>query len=116
MVYVDSMRAHFGRMKMCHMIADSDAELHAMADKIGVARRWHQSPGRDSHYDICLSKRALAVAAGAKEITWRQAGCMSARRRWTGELGAPKDAEVWVRERMKNSPVRPALDASSALP
>lgn len=24
------------------MIADTEAELHAMADRIGVARRWYQ--------------------------------------------------------------------------
>ena len=68
-VYVDDMRAPFGRMIMCHMIADDDAELRAMADRIGVQRRWHQYPGTPrSHFDICLSKRALAVAAGAVEI------------------------------------------------
>lgn len=74
-VYVDDMMAGYGRMKMCHMLADSDAELHAMADKIGVARRWHQKPGTpQSHYDICLSKRAAAVRYGAQEITRREAG------------------------------------------
>lgn len=68
-VYVDDMRAQFGRMVMCHMLADTDEELHAMATKIGVARRWHQKPGTPhSHYDICLSKRALAVGFGATEI------------------------------------------------
>lgn len=68
-VYVDDMRAKFGRMVMCHMLADTDEELHAMADKIGVARRWHQKAGTaHSHYDIALSKRALAVASGAIEI------------------------------------------------
>jgi hypothetical protein len=60
----------FGRMKMSHMIADSEEELHAMADKIGVARKWYQG----DHYDIALSKRALAVEYGAKEITWRELG------------------------------------------
>jgi len=100
-VYVDSMRASFGRMVMCHMLADTDDELHAMADTIGVARRWWQSPERTggSHYDIALSKRALAVAAGAVEISWRQAGCMNMRRRLTGELGPPAEAEEWVREK-----------------
>ena len=76
-VYVDDMRAQFGRMVMCHMIADTETELHAMADKIGVARRWYQ---RD-HYDICLSKRALAVRNGAQEITWRECGKIMRKRR-----------------------------------
>jgi hypothetical protein len=68
-VYVDDMRAPYRRMIMCHMLADTDDELHAMAARIGVARKWHQKPGTvQSHYDISLTKRALAVAAGAKEI------------------------------------------------
>lgn len=100
-VYVDDMKALFGRMVMCHMLADTDAELHAMADRIGVARRWHQAPPRhDSHYDIALSKRAIAVAQGAVEITWRQAGSMNLRRRSTGELGEPGDAIEWAREQL----------------
>ena len=76
-VYVDDMRARFGRMVMCHMLADTDDELLAMADRIGVARRWHQDAGTyRSHFDIALSKRTLTVAAGAREITWREAGYM----------------------------------------
>jgi len=68
-VYVDNEQIPYRRMKMCHMLADTEEELHAMADKIGVARRWHQFPGTvKSHYDICLSKRAYAVQLGAKEI------------------------------------------------
>lgn len=72
-VYVDKMRADFGQMIMCHMIADTDEELHAMADRIGVKRRWHQKPGTPhSHYDICLSKRKLALSHGAKEVSNRE--------------------------------------------
>lgn len=98
-VYVDDMEAPYGRMKMCHMLADSDAELHAMADRIGVARRWHQAPPKhSSHYDIALTKKALALAAGAIAITWKQAGAMNARRRVTGALGSPDDAITWLQE------------------
>lgn len=68
-VYVDNMRARFGRMIMCHMVADSEEELLAMADRIGVQRRWHQYPGTPrSHFDICRSKRDLAVQNGAREV------------------------------------------------
>lgn len=91
-VYVDDMRADYGRMKMCHMIADTDAELRAMADCIGVAQRWHQG----DHFDIALSKRVLAVAAGAVEITWRQAGCMM----WFARRGLPMGDPVTAIERM----------------
>lgn len=84
-VYVDDMQAGYGRMTMCHMLADTDDELHAMADRIGVARRWHQKAGTPhSHYDICKAKRALAVAAGAKEITMREVGALIRARRSIG--------------------------------
>lgn len=76
-VYVDDMHLHplgrYGRMKMCHMIADTTAELLAMADKIGVARKWLQYPGTDrEHFDISMTKRKLAVQAGAVETTMRE--------------------------------------------
>ena len=78
-VYVDDMKARYGRMIMFHMVADTLEELHAMADKIGVARKWYQGPPktRRQHYDISLTKRALAVSFGAVEITWREAAAIT---------------------------------------
>jgi hypothetical protein len=74
-VYVDNMRASYGRMVMCHMIADSTDELLAMADAIGVQRKWLQKPGTHwEHFDICLSKRNIALGRGAIELTTRQLG------------------------------------------
>lgn len=67
-VYVDSAFLAYRRMKMCHMLADTLEELHAMADRIGVARRHFQSDSSAPHYDICKAKRALAVKFGAVEI------------------------------------------------
>lgn len=66
-VYVDDVRHPYGQMVMCHMWADTTEELLAMADKIGVARRWLQQPPKASwvHFDISLGKKALALQAGA---------------------------------------------------
>lgn len=71
MVYVDDAEHKFGRMIMCHMAADSIEELHEMADKIGIKRRWFQNKKRLPHYDICKQKRLLAVSFGAVEVTSR---------------------------------------------
>lgn len=80
-VYVDDMRAPFGRMIMCHMMADTSDELLQMADTIGVARKWIQYPGTPKeHFDISLSKRALAVKHGAIEITQREMAQIERRR------------------------------------
>lgn len=77
MVYVDEARHPYGRMLMCHMMADSTDELLAMADKIGVARKWLQKAGTAyEHFDISKGKRADAVTAGAKEVTSRDLGMM----------------------------------------
>jgi len=64
-VYVDHYFAPYGRMEMSHMIADTLPELHAMADRIGVARRWFQSKSSTPHYDVCKAKRELAIKFGA---------------------------------------------------
>jgi hypothetical protein len=81
-VYVDSMEAKFRGMVMCHMVADTTDELLAMADSIGVNRKWIQKPGTyGEHFDICLSKRAKAVRAGAIEINARELGLMLRARR-----------------------------------
>jgi hypothetical protein len=69
-VYVDNYGVSYGRMTMSHMIADTPEELLAMADKIGVNRRWLQEAGTyKEHFDICKSKRALAVRHGAIELS-----------------------------------------------
>lgn len=66
-VYVDQPRWRLGRMHMCHMMADTEEELHEMADKIGLKREWFQPHATLAHYDICKTKRALALKHGAIE-------------------------------------------------
>jgi hypothetical protein len=98
-VYVDDMFATFGTMRMCHLIADSDEELFAMVDLIGVKRKWHQAPPKhDSHFDISMSKRKLAIDAGAVPITLRTLAYMNRRRKVEGVLGTPEEAEGWFHE------------------
>lgn len=93
-VYVDDMKAKYRRMIMCHMIADTDEELRAMAQKIGVQQKWHQG----DHFDICLEMRVKAVALGAVEITLRQCAAMNFTRKLTGALGDPEGAEARMLE------------------
>lgn len=90
-VYVDDMYKYpigqFGRMKMSHMVADTTEELLAMADTIGVRRKWLQHPGTDGeHFDIAMSKRELAIANGAVPITYRECALFCRDRRRQEEL------------------------------
>lgn len=43
-VYIDDAYLPYGRMKMCHMIADTEEELHQTALRIGMKRSWFQCP------------------------------------------------------------------------
>lgn len=66
-VYVDDVRHRYGRMVMCHMWSESLEELLWMADHIGLQRKWLQAPPKASwvHFDISLTLKARAIAAGA---------------------------------------------------
>jgi hypothetical protein len=70
-VYVDKSANSFGRMVMCHMIADTPDELRQMAIKIGVSLHWFQSQASVPHFDIAKGKRALAIVHGAVELERR---------------------------------------------
>jgi hypothetical protein len=68
-VYVDDMRAPFGRMKMSHLWADTPEELFEMIDKIGVQRKWLQMTSIP-HFDVAESKRQLAIENGAVSLVY----------------------------------------------
>lgn len=85
-VYVDRMAAKLGRLVLCHMLADTSEELHAMADRLELKRSWCQSPGTyREHYDVSKAKRALAVRYGAVEVSRRELADLLQRKRPTGE-------------------------------
>lgn len=94
-VYVDDMfrypMGQFGRMKMSHMVADTEDELLAMADRIGLNRRWLQcrNEGRHRlHFDVSMEYRARAVAAGAQEMTMRELAALCREWRETDRPGS----------------------------
>jgi hypothetical protein len=69
--YVDALRpARVPRTRSkywCHLMADTEDELHAMAESIGMRRSWYQG----DHYDLTSERRILAVKKGAVEVTSR---------------------------------------------
>jgi len=94
-VYVDDMHltnmGRLGRMKMCHMTADSTEELLKMAYNLGMSRDWLQEEGTwKEHFDVATGKRAKAVALGAVEITMKQTVAL-AKARWAARLNPEKE-------------------------
>lgn len=69
-VYIDAASNRLGRMVMCHMIADTQAELHSMAQAIGLRREWYQQspPASSPHYDVSKQRRAKAMQLGCIEL------------------------------------------------
>ena len=92
-VFVDDARNPLGRMVMSHMLATGEAELHAMANRIGVDRAHFQG----DHYDVCQQMRAKAVELGAVEITQRDA--VWVRRYWRAIRRGRPNAKALVAAR-----------------
>lgn len=53
------------RARWCHMIADTEPELHEMARRLGLRLEWAQRDRHGVHYDLVPSKRTLAISLGA---------------------------------------------------
>jgi hypothetical protein len=73
--------------RWCHLFADEAdcIELHHFAVSIGLKRSWFQG----NHYDLTPGKRALAVRAGAKELSRKESVAIwrAQRARRTGTEG-----------------------------
>lgn len=107
-VYVDRAlnpyRGTRGRQwKMSHLLADTEQELHDLAARIGLKREWFQNHGTP-HYDLCQSKRRMAIAAGAIEIDRRQTVALIRRLRGQG-----------TRQKASLCPSQPASIASNPI-
>lgn len=76
-IYVDPMAAVLMNVnwrwpEACHLYADTVAELHAFAVRIGLNRSWFQDRADFPHYDLTGRIREVAVRGGAIERTSRQ--------------------------------------------
>ena len=81
-VYVDAPRdygalvnGHARRYgtRWSHLWADSEAELRAFVQRLGLAERWIQHAGtRRVHFDVTPPKRALAIELGAVQMEYRE--------------------------------------------
>ena len=84
--YVDEAIWEWRGRRWCHLTADSEDELHALAAQLGLVRQWFQSkPGRpwSDHYDLPEEIRAQAIACGARPLTTREMARRQARLRAT---------------------------------
>jgi hypothetical protein len=68
-VYVDRLRDWGWRLgPSCHLLADTNEDLHAFAARLGLRRSWFQASASGPHYDLTAQKRDLAVRLGAVEL------------------------------------------------
>jgi hypothetical protein len=73
MIYVDNLfgckpTSTWPYMQACHLMGDSEEELHTFAASLGLLRCWYQRDHVIPHYDLTPRMRALAVRLGAQEI------------------------------------------------
>ena len=69
MVYVDDAVTLWRGQRWAHLMADTLAELHAMAAQLGLPRRAFQDKTSGAHYDVTAALRQEAIALGAIPIS-----------------------------------------------
>ena len=71
-VYVDALTQWGWKLgASCHLVADTEEELHAFAAMLGLKRTWFQT-GTLLHYDLTERRRVEALRLGAVEISRRE--------------------------------------------
>lgn len=73
-VYVDDLKykKKNGRIKYCHMIADTLEELHEFCQSVGISKHFFHAYAKHKHYDLNERNRNLAIENGAIEISTRE--------------------------------------------
>lgn len=68
-VYVDDAVHLWRGQRWAHLMADTLAELHAMAQRLGIPPRAFQNKTSGAHYDVTTDLRERAIALGAVPIS-----------------------------------------------
>ena len=83
--YVDTVRSYpdagLQHTEFCHLLADSRDELHAMAEALGIPRRYFQDHAWRWHHDLPAPLRPRAIELGAIEVTMHEVAALLRRRR-----------------------------------
>lgn len=66
-VYVDNEQIRYRGRVWCHLVADTLAELHEFAARLGLKRQWFQEQASYPHYDVTVSVRERALRLGAQD-------------------------------------------------
>lgn len=86
--------------RWCHLLADTEPELHAAARRLGLRRDWYEEPDGDLgvrwHYLIPALKRAHAIRLGATELDRRGVADLIARRRAQRQAPTAEEGEVFL--------------------
>lgn len=91
-IYVDDAKIPYKRYKMCHLAADTDAELMEFAERLGLRPEWKHK----DHFDVCITKRQKAIDLGAIEITQHELAVMVIKgRRKGGSAADTKTARLF---------------------
>ncbi|PPV06878.1 hypothetical protein XBLMG947_2167 [Xanthomonas bromi] len=68
-VYVDDAVHLWRGQRWAHLLGDTLDELHAMAARLGIARRAFQNKLSGAHYDVPAPLRLEAIALGAIAVS-----------------------------------------------
>lgn len=70
-VYVDDAIWKFAGRRWCHLLGDSEEELHRFAARLGITRQSYQGPPKTAapHYDLTGFERDRAIRLGALAVT-----------------------------------------------
>jgi hypothetical protein len=68
-VYIDDAFGYHGNKPLCKLVADSERELHDMADLLGLSAKMFVGNNRIKHYVVPAIIREKAILAGAIPVT-----------------------------------------------